>query len=73
MVDWTLAGRTVELVLTPGTVRYLVTSSVAGNTEHTSCWRGRTLELILQTLETLVVLTVAIVPGISALVPVVEN
>ena len=70
MVDWTLAGRTVKLLLTPRTVSYLVTSSVAGNTEHTSCWPGRTLELILQTL---VVLTVAIVPGIFALVPVVEN
>ena len=70
MVDWTLAGRTVELVLAPGTVRYLVTSSVAGNTEHASCWRGRTLELILQTL---VILTVALVTGVSALVPVVEN
>ena len=67
MVDWTLAGRTVELVLTPGTVRYLVTSSVAGNAKHASCWRGRTLELILQTLE------VAIVPGSSARVPLVEN
>ena len=70
MVDWILAGRTVELVLTPGTVRYLVTSSVAGNTEHTSCWRGRTLELILQTL---VILTVALVTGVSALVPAVAD
>ena len=66
MVDWTLAGRTVELVLSTGTVRYLVASSIVGNTKHISCRRGRALELVLQTL---VVLTVALITGVPALIP----
>ena len=70
VVDWTLAGRTVELVLSTGTVRYLVASSIVGNTKHVSCRRGRALELVLQTL---VVLTVALITGVPALVPAVAD
>ena len=70
MVGWTLTWWTVKFVLSTRTVRYLVASSRAGNTKHISCWRGRTFELILQTL---VILTVAFIAGVSALVPAVAD
>ena len=70
MVDRALAGGAVKLVLSPRTVSDLVTPSGAGNTKHRPCWRGRTFELIL---ETLVILTVALVTGVPALVPAVAD
>ena len=70
MVGWTLTWWTVKFVLSTRTVRYLVASSRAGNTKHISCWRGRTFELILQTL---VVLTVSLITGVSTLVPAVTD
>ena len=70
VVDWALSGRTVKLVLSPWTVSYLVTSSIAGNAKHISCWRGRTFELILQTL---VMLTLELITGVPALVPAVAD
>ena len=70
MIDWTLTGRAVKFVLTSRAVSYLVTPPVAGNTKHISCWRGRTFELILQTL---VILTVSLITGVSTLVPAVTD
>ena len=70
MVDRTLTGRAVKFVLPSRAVSYLVTPPLTGNTKHVLCWRGRTFELILQTL---VILTVALVTGVSALVPAVAD
>ena len=70
MVDRTLTGRAVKFVLPSRAVSYLVTPPLTGNTKHVLCWRGRTFELILQTL---VILTVSLITGVSTLVPTVTD
>ena len=70
MVDWTLLGGTVLLILPPRTVSYVIAPSVRGDTEHRDSSVGRTFELVG---EALVVVAFLLVAPVPTLVPAVTD